>query len=117
MATLRIHVVSPARTVFEGEASSVVAPAWDGKVGILPRHAPMITLLGAGTLTIDLVGGGSRSMYVAGGALQVLDNDVTVLTEYAGDAAPAQMPEGLVQPEEVGEYVLETLASGPNPLI
>ena len=117
MATLHVRVVSPARTVFEGEASSVVAPAWDGKVGILPRHAPMITLLGAGTLTIDLVGGGNRSMYVAGGALQVLDNEVTVLSEYAGDAPPEQMPEGLVRPEDVADYVMTTLASGPNPLV
>jgi F-type H+-transporting ATPase subunit epsilon len=117
MAALHVRVVSPARTVFEGEASSVVAPAWDGKVGILPRHAPMITLLGAGVLTIDLVGGGSRGMHVAGGALQVLDDEVTVLTEYAGDAPPEQLPEGLVRPEDVGDYVLETLASGGNPLI
>ena len=117
MATLHVRVVSPARTVYEGEASAVVAPAWDGKVGILPRHAPMITLLGAGTLIVELVGGGSRTIHVAGGALQVLDNQVTVLAEYAGEVAPEKLPEGLVSPEDVAEYVLETLASGPNPLI
>jgi F0F1-type ATP synthase epsilon subunit len=77
----------------------------------------MITLLGAGTLTIDLAGGGSRSMYVAGGALQVLDDEVTVLSEYAGDAAPEKMPEGLVRTEDVADYVTSTLASGPNPLV
>ena len=102
---LRVRVVSPERVVFEGNAASVVAPAWDGKVGILPRHAPMITLLGAGELTIDLPGGGSRKFYVAGGALQVLDDQVTVLSEYAGEAPPARPVEGLVQPEEVKEYM------------
>ena len=114
---LHVRVVSPVKTVYEGEASSVVAPAWDGKVGILPRHAPMITLLGAGVLSIDLVGGGSRAIHVAGGALQVLDDEVTVLTEYAGDVEPEQLPEGLVRPEDVADYVLTTLASKPNPLI
>ena len=38
---LSVRVVSPDRIVFEGKAASLVAPAWDGKVGILPRHAPV----------------------------------------------------------------------------
>ena len=115
MAALRVRVVSPSKTVFEGEASALVAPAWDGKVGILPRHAPMITLLGAGVLSIDLVGGGSREIFVAGGALQVLDDEVTVLSEYAGDAAPEVLPEGLVRHEEVADYV--GASSKGNPLV
>ena len=57
--TLRVRVVSPDRVVFEGEAASVVAPAWDGQVGILPSHAPMLALLGSGELSIDRAGGGS----------------------------------------------------------
>ncbi|MFG1691811.1 F0F1 ATP synthase subunit epsilon, partial [Gemmatimonadota bacterium] len=48
--TLSVQVISPETTVFEGSAASMVAPAWDGKVGILPGHAPLITLLGAGEL-------------------------------------------------------------------
>lgn len=115
MAVLRVRVVSPSRTVYEGEASSLVAPAWDGKVGILPRHAPMITLLGAGVLSIDLVGGGSREIFVAGGALQVLDDEVTVLSEYAGEVAPEVLPEGLVRHEEVADYI--AAATKGNPLV
>ena len=105
---LRVRVVSPERVVFDGEGISVVAPAWDGKVGILTGHAPMITLLGMGELAVDLPGGGSRTFHVAGGALQVLDNQVTVLSEYAGDTPPERPPEGLVQPEEVRDYERRT---------
>ena len=43
--------------MFDGPAESVVAPAFDGLVGILPRHAPFMTLLGTGTLTVR--GGGA----------------------------------------------------------
>jgi F-type H+-transporting ATPase subunit epsilon len=103
VAVLRVRVVSPQQVVYEGDAASVVAPAWDGKVGILPGHAPMITLLGAGFLSADFPGGGSREIYVAGGALQVLDNQVTVLTEYAGEGPPAVPPASLVRPEDVRE--------------
>ncbi len=48
MSELQVRVVSPDSVLFEGIAASVVAPAWDGKVGVLFNHAPMIALLGAG---------------------------------------------------------------------
>ena len=114
MAVLRVRVVSPASVVYEGEATSLVVPAWDGKVGILPHHAPMISLLGAGELSIDLPGGGSREMYVAGGVVQVVDDEVTVLSEYAGDTAPETPPE-VVRPEDVHDYVGRQ--SKGNPLV
>jgi len=99
--TLRVRVVSPDRIVFEGEAASVVAPAWDGQVGILPNHAPMLALVGAGVLTVDRPGGGSDSFHVAGGVLKVERNQVTVLTEYAGSEPPAQIPaDAIVYPED-----------------
>ncbi len=89
---LEVRVVSPDRVVFEGEASAVVAPAWDGHVGILRGHAPMLTLLGAGEMKIDRPGGGSDSFYVAAGVLKVEGDRVTLLTEYAGDEPPEQIP-------------------------
>ena len=49
---LKVSVISPERVLFEGEAASVVAPAFDGEVGILENHAPMMTLLGKGTLRL-----------------------------------------------------------------
>jgi len=89
---LKVRVVSPEKIVFEGEAAAVVAPAWDGQVGILPGHAPMLALVGSGALSIDRPGGGSDTFHVAGGVLKVERNQVTLLTEYAGAEAPAQVP-------------------------
>ena len=98
---LNVRVVSPDKVVFEGEASAVVAPAWDGQVGILPSHAPMLALVGQGVLNIDRVGGGSDAFHVAGGVLKVEGDQVTLLTEYAGDAPPSEpIPEAVVYPEE-----------------
>ncbi|HZD05679.1 MAG TPA: ATP synthase F1 subunit epsilon, partial [Longimicrobiales bacterium] len=79
---LSVRLVSPERTVFKGDATSVVVPAWDGMVGILRGHAPMITLLGHGELVVDVAGGGSATFYVAGGVMKVEDDRVTILTEY-----------------------------------
>jgi len=90
--TLRVRVVSPDRVVFDGEASAVVAPAWDGQVGILANHAPMLALLGAGKLSVDKPGGGGDEFHVAGGVLKVERNQVTLLTEYAGTEPPTVVP-------------------------
>ncbi len=77
---LKISVISPEATLFEGEAASVTAPAFDGEVGILPQHAPMVTTLGRGVLRI---GDGSARFQVEGGFLQVVDDTVRVVTERA----------------------------------
>lgn len=82
---LRVVVISPEATVFEGEADSVVAPAWDGKLGILRGHAPLMALLGAGELTVAR-GGATERFHVEGGFLQVVDDVVTVLSERAAAA-------------------------------
>ncbi len=79
---LKVSVISPERTLYEGEASQVVAPAYDGEVGILPSHAPMMTLLGKGTLRLDSSVGELR-FEVEGGFLQVVDDAVRVVTERA----------------------------------
>lgn len=79
---LTVSVISPERTIYEGEADMVVAPAWDGEVGILRHHAPMLALLGEGDLRVRL-GTDEQRFYVAGGFLQVADDRVTVLSERA----------------------------------
>lgn len=100
--TLHVRVVSPERLVYEGAASGLVAPAWDGSVGILPGHAPLLALLGQGELSVEIPKGGSQKYFVAGGVLKVEGGEVTVLTEYAGDEAPAVIPpEAVIYPEDV----------------
>ncbi len=94
--SLQVMVVSPDRIVFEGQASAVVAPAWDGQVGILPSHAPMLALVGSGEVNIDRPGGGSDSFHVAGGVLKVEGDRVTLLTEYAGDEPLEEIPADVI---------------------
>ena len=109
---LSVRIVSPERVAWEGEASSLVAPAWDGQVGVLPGHAPMIALLGAGELSVDAVGGGSETHFVAGGVLKVLEDGVTVLAEYVGEGPPETLPDSVVPPEDYTGH-----ASPGNPLV
>lgn len=86
--TLNLRLVSPDQTVFEGDVTGAVVPAWDGSVGFLPGHAPFIALLGAGTLELKLPGGGIERFFVRRGVVKVEGDEITVLSEYAGADTP-----------------------------
>jgi F-type H+-transporting ATPase subunit epsilon len=79
---MRVSIIAPDRSVFDDDADSVVAPAFDGLVGILPKHAPFMTLLGEGTLTVE-TGGTRRAFHVKGGFMQVVRDTVRVVAEHA----------------------------------
>lgn len=82
MAKLNVEIVSAERIVFEGEADMVVAPGAGGTLGILPRHAALLTTLNPGVLRITQ-GVDEVVMALSGGFLEVLDNRVSVLTDAA----------------------------------
>lgn len=81
---LTVSVISPEAVLFEGTTDSVIAPAFDGEVGILTGHAPMMTLLGAGELRLGA--NAAQRFTVSGGFLQVVDDTVRVVTEHAAVA-------------------------------
>jgi F-type H+-transporting ATPase subunit epsilon len=85
---MHVSVISPEAATFDGPADSLVAPAFDGEVGILPRHAPFMTLLGEGTLVVRTEGG-ERRFHVRGGFLQVVEDTVRVVTEYVEEVSDA----------------------------
>jgi F-type H+-transporting ATPase subunit epsilon len=85
---MRVTVISPESAVYDGEADAVIAPAFDGQVGILENHAPMMTVLGTGTLTVR-TGDNAKCFHVQGGVLQVVQNNVRILAEHVQGVADA----------------------------
>jgi F-type H+-transporting ATPase subunit epsilon len=83
MVKLNVEIVTGERVVFsEPDVDMVVAPGADGTLGILPQHAPLITLLDAGELRIKK-GGTERSIVVFGGFMEVTPDKVVVLADSA----------------------------------
>jgi F-type H+-transporting ATPase subunit epsilon len=87
MAGLDVHLVTPEREVWTGEADFVTARAVDGDLGVLPGHAPLLAALAVGPVFID-AGGSRTAAVVDGGFLHVAgaDDDVTrvdILAEHA----------------------------------
>ena len=80
--TLELEVATPERELVREQVSDVQVPGKNGYVGILPGHAPLLGLLGIGTLTYT-VDGRKRHLSVHGGFLEVLDDHVRVLADNA----------------------------------
>ena len=80
--TLELQVATPERELVQERVSEVEIPGKNGYLGILPGHAPLLGLLGNGTLTY-IAGGRKRYYAVHAGFLEVLDDHVRVLANAA----------------------------------
>jgi len=79
---LHLEIVTPERRAFEGDVDEVIVPGSEGEMGILPHHAPLISLLGQGVLRLKS-GGEEQEFAIFGGFLQVRPDRVVVLAETA----------------------------------
>lgn len=82
-STIHVDIVSPEGELFSGEATEVFAAASQGDLGILPRHAPLLTLLKPGEVRVRTPDGEEHHFFVGGGALEVQPKRVTLLADTA----------------------------------
>ena len=82
MAKLKFEIVTAERIVYSDDVDIVVAPGVDGQLGILPSHAPLLTMLQPGELLVRK-DGEETAVFVSGGFLEVMQNRVTVLADVA----------------------------------
>ena len=80
--TIRCEIVSQDRTVFEGDVDIVVLPGAAGEMGILPKHAPVLTTLKYGIIKVRK-SGKEELFTVAGGVAEVQPDIVTILADAA----------------------------------
>ena len=83
---LSFSLVSPEREVFAGLVDQVDAPGVEGDFGVLADHAPFMTALREGQVTIH-DGGSSRVFEIHGGFADVTPQGLTILAEHAVEAA------------------------------
>ena len=82
MATTRLDIVTAERVVFSDDVDVVVAPGVEGQLGILPHHAPLMTMLQPGELQVKK-GGEEFSLAISGGFLEVRPDRIIVLADAA----------------------------------
>ncbi len=113
---IRCEIVSQDRIVFQGDVDIIVLPGADGVMGILPHHAPVLTTLKYGVITLRSKGE-EQFFTVAGGFAEVQPDQVTVLADAAENVeeidvqraeAARQRAEDLLQqgaPEDPDRYL------------
>ncbi|HEX5132441.1 MAG TPA: F0F1 ATP synthase subunit epsilon [Candidatus Krumholzibacteria bacterium] len=79
--TFSFKMLTPNRTAFQGEVISIVAPGGAGYLGVLAHHAPLITTVQVGDLTVRMTDNRIARYHVGRGLLKVANNQAVLLTE------------------------------------
>ena len=87
MTTFKFELVSPERLVVSGDADSAVVPGSEGEFTVLPGHAPALSMLRPGVISIRLADGTTQRLYVNGGFAEVTPDSLTVLAQGASDVS------------------------------
>lgn len=83
-ATLKLEIVTPTGRVYANDVDLVTLPGREGEMGILPQHAPLITLMGTGEV-IARRGAQEDRILVTGGFAEITGQRVAILTVFATD--------------------------------
>jgi F-type H+-transporting ATPase subunit epsilon len=83
MSSIRLDFVSQDHMVFSGDVNEIVAPGIEGQLGILPKHAPLMTILTAGEVMVKREAGEDLFFAVSGGWMEVRPDKVTILARTA----------------------------------
>jgi len=107
---LNFALVSPERELFNGEVDHVVVPGSEGEFGVLPNHAPVMSVIKPGALRV-MDDGVERRIFVNGGFADVTPEGLTVLAEEAVDLADIE-PEQLEQDLKIAAEDLRDANTG-----
>ena len=100
--SFRLQVVTPERVMFDGQVTSMMLPASDGLMGVLPNHAPILALLGVGEATVVDLEGNETLLMISDGFFEMRDNEARLLADVGEraediDAARAEEAERRAQ--------------------
>jgi len=104
--SLQLEIVTPERLAYADEVDAVVLPGSEGELGVLPHHAPLVTMLGIGELRIRK-GATEESFAIIGGFLQVRPDKVVVMAETADMASEIDL-EKAQEARRAAERALES---------
>jgi len=82
--TFSVEIVTPERVLFSSDqVVSLTVPAWEGSLGVMAFHAPMVAALRIGVITVKLADGEEVRISTTGGFMEVADNKAVILCDVA----------------------------------
>lgn len=112
MATFQCKVVSAKESLFSGELKMLVAAGYQGELGVMAGHTPLITMLRPGVIRAVMADNSEEVIYASGGILEIQPGMVTVLAdsaEYAKNLDEAKIAEARRAAEQLLANQSETL--------
>lgn len=107
--TIKCEIVSQDRVVFQGDVDMVVLPGAAGQMGILPHHAPVLSVLAFGIITVKAAGK-EEHFTVAGGVAEVQPDQVTVLADAAENVEEIDVQRAMLARQKAEEHLKEIMA-------
>ena len=111
MPTIKLEIVTAERQVFSGDVTTIIAEGSEGQMTVLPKHAPLITMLAPGELVIRK-DGDEQYMVISGGFMEVMPDKVIVLA----DACERSDEIDLERATAAKQRAEERLKSSPRPI-
>ncbi len=107
---LKISIVTPEKTVIDEEADEVIIPTAEGEIAVLPEHIPLLSQIAPGEVVIKN-GGNTHYLVVMGGFLEISNNTITVLADFAIRAKDVNTAKA-EEAKEHAQRVMHEKASG-----
>ncbi len=109
MKSLKVNIVTPERVVWEAEAVGVTLPGSEGYLGVWANHAPLVTGLLPGAVTIRLDEAGNAQLFAcSGGFVEISDNTVNIMTDSCEPSAEIDADRARASLERAKERLLST---------
>jgi len=111
--SLTLRVITPDAIVLDEVADTVVFPASDGLMGVLPKHAPMVAALASGDLKYSR-GGAEHHLFVSGGFAEVRNDTLRVITEASEPPSAIDVERAREAAERARERLKQRKTPGPE---
>lgn len=115
MSTTRLDFVSQDHSVFSGDVAEVIAPGSEGQLAILPRHAPLMTILSPGEIVVKREGEEDLYFAVSGGWMEVRPDKVTILARTAERSDEIDLQRAEAARERAAQLLAEEAGSEERP--
>lgn len=79
---MNLEIITPEKVIFDGEIDELIVPTVTGEIAILPHHVDLLTQLAPGEITVK-TGNKQQHIAVTGGFLQITNNSISLLADYA----------------------------------
>jgi F-type H+-transporting ATPase subunit epsilon len=107
---MQLEIVTPEKIIYQGEVDEIVVTTADGEIAVLPHHVNLFTKVLPGELTMK-IGGKEQFLAITGGFLEISDNKISLLADYAVRAEEIEVEKAL-EAQKRAEEILKSKESG-----